>query len=301
MMNRLLGVTVFTSLLAPATAVAQANDRLTTPYPPDLCPSCAAWNEPRPPFRIHGNTWFVGTRGLSALLITSDEGHILIDGGLPDSAPHIIENIRTLGFNIRDVRLLLNSHVHYDHAGGIAALQQASGARVAASGPSAAVLHRGAVGPDDPQFGVALDYPAIRSVQRFDDGDVLQVGPLALTAHRTAGHTPGGTTWTWQSCDDTRCLAFVYADSQTPVSADEFRFTDSDRYPSAIADFQRGFALLESLPCDILVTPHPSASSLWERLQEGPDGLVDPEACHRYAAASRQRLQRRIRTEAGRP
>lgn len=287
------------ALSSTITAAAQSGDPLTRPYPAEACASCAEWNQPRAPFRVHGNTFYVGTQGLAAVLITSPGGHVLIDGALPSSAPLILENIRTLGFDVRDVRLILNSHVHFDHAGGIAALQRASGARVAASEPSAPVLERGTSAAGDPQHGVLPDFPAVPGVQRFADGETLRVGNIAVTPHLTPGHTPGGTTWTWRSCDGARCLDLVYADSHTPISAEGFRFSDSPAYPSAVADFERGFATLEALPCDVLITPHPGASSLWERLERGPEGLIDPAACRRYAAAGRQRLERRLQTERG--
>ncbi len=296
--SRALGPTALAALILPASGAAQNADVLTAPYSEDACPPCAGWNEPQAPFRVFGDTYYVGTRGLASLLIASPEGHILIDGGLPDSAPHILENVRALGFDVADVRLILISHAHYDHAGGVAALERASGARVAALPAAAAVLERGRIGPDDPQHGVALDFPAVPAVERIENGQTLRVGPLAVTAHRTAGHTPGGTSWSWESCEEGRCLHLVYADSQTPVSADGFRFTDSPAYPTAIADFERGFAALEALPCDILVTPHPGASSFWERMAEVREGLVDAGACEAYIAAARERLARRLEAEA---
>jgi len=281
-------------VLSGTTAAAQTGDPLTQAYPAEKCPSCAEWNAPQAPARIHGNTYYVGTRGLAALLITSPQGHVLIDGALPNSAPLILENIRALGFRVEDVKLILNSHAHFDHSGGIAALQRASGARVAASVPSAPVLERGISGPDDPQYGVLLASPAVPSVQRFADGDTLRVGPIVLTAHLTAGHTPGGTTWTWRSCDRAGCVDLVYVDSQTPISADGFRYLDN---PSLVTAFERGHRTLEALSCDILITPHPSASTLWERLARGRAGLIDPMACKRFAANARQQLQRRLETE----
>jgi len=283
--------------LSSSIAAAQTDAALTRPYSAEDCSSCAEWNEPQAPVRIHGNTYYVGTRGLAALLITSPEGHVLIDGALPSSAPLILENVRALGFEVGDIRLILNSHAHFDHAGGIAALQRASGARVAVSVPSAPVLERGTSTVGDPQHGTLLDFPLVRDVQRFADGETLRVGPIAVTPHLTAGHTPGGTTWTWRSCDDAGCLDLVYADSQTPISADGFRFSDSPAYPSAVADFERGFRTLETLSCDILITPHPGASTLWERLERGPAGLIDRTACQRYATAGRQRLARRLEAE----
>ena len=277
-------------------ACAPAHDPLTAAYPAELCASCAEWNAPQEPFRIFGNTWYVGTHGLAAILITSPDGHVLIDGALPNSAPLILENIRALGFDIADVRLILNSHPHYDHAGGIAALQRASGARVAASAPSVAVFEHGRPGPDDPQFEIHLDFPPVEGVRALAEGEAVSVGALSLTPHLTAGHTPGGTTWSWRACEAEDCLDLVYADSQTPVSADGFRFTGSP----AAAEFERGSALLEGLSCDILVTPHPGASSFWER-RASAAGLVDRGACRRLAETARQQLARRLATEAAQP
>ncbi|HEU4723633.1 MAG TPA: subclass B3 metallo-beta-lactamase [Gemmatimonadaceae bacterium] len=265
------------------------------------CPSCAEWNAPQRPIRLHGNTYYVGTHGLSAILITSSAGHVLIDGALPESVPIIRANVESLGFRIRDVKLIVNSHAHYDHAGGIAELQRASGARVMASEWSAGVLMRGRSMRGDPQFDVALDFPAVRGVRRLSFGDTLRVGPIAIVPHATAGHTPGGTTWSWRSCDGARCLDFVYADSETPVSADGFLFTGSTTYPDAIADFERGHAILERLSCDVLVTPHPTASALWTRVsaKDGTVGstLVDRDACKRYAASARRALADRLAKE----
>jgi metallo-beta-lactamase class B len=269
------------------------------------CPSCVEWNAPQRPLRLHGNTYYVGTHGLGAILITSPRGHVLIDGGLPQSASIIRANVESLGFRMRDVRLILNSHAHYDHAGGIAELQRASGARVLASAWSARVLKTGKSQPGDPQLGIAFDYPAVSNVRTFAFGDTLRVGPIAVVPHATAGHTPGGTSWSWRSCDGARCLDFVYADSRTPVSADDFLFTRNTTYPNAIDDFRRGHATLERLSCDVLVTPHPSVSSLWDRVSpsDGTIGakLVDRDGCRRYAASARRTLEERVESERGRP
>jgi metallo-beta-lactamase class B len=269
------------------------------------CPSCAEWNAPQRPIRLHGNTYWVGTHGLGAVLITSAAGHVLIDGGLAESAPLIRANIESLGFRIGDVKLIVNSHAHYDHAGGIAELQRASGARVMASEWSARVLKSGKSVSGDPQLAVALAYPAVSRVSTFTFGDTLRVGPIAIVPHATPGHTPGGTTWTWRSCDGTRCLDFVYADSQTPVSADDFLFTRSTTYPHALADFRRAHATIERLSCDVLLTPHPAASNLWQRVSADSSTprttLVDRTACRRYAANARRQLEERIERERGRP
>ncbi len=257
---------------------------------------------PQDPFKIYGNVYYVGTHGLSSILITSSAGHVLIDGDLPESVPQIISNIRSLGFRVEDIRLILNSHVHFDHAGGIAELQKLSGARVAASRWTADVMQKGVVPPSDPQFGVANPIARIAAVDIVNDGQTLNVGALSVTAHLTPGHTPGGTSWTWRSCEGSRCLNLVYADSLTPVSADDFYFTRSKEYPHAVDDFERSYKFLDSTPCDILITPHPGFTKLWERLEQrrsNPDALIDPAACRNFGAYSRELLKKRVATENG--
>lgn len=266
------------------------------------CTYCAEWNEPHDPVRIYGDTYYVGTDGLGAVLVTSADGHVLIDGALNESAPLIEANIQALGFRIEDVELILNSHAHFDHAGGLAALQEASGAVVAASAPSAAVLEAGVPGPDDPQYAELLPFPMrpVAGVRVIADGETVRVGPLALTAHLTPGHTAGGTTWTWTSCEGEECLSMVYADSLTPVSDEGYRFSRSERYPSVLADFEHSFDVVERLACDVLITPHPGASAFFERLENRQDpgaALVDTTACSRYVATARDRLARRLESE----
>jgi metallo-beta-lactamase class B len=275
---------------------AQSPDRV--PATPN-CESCAAWNAPHAPVRLHGNSYYVGTDGLTALLVTSPDGHVLIDGGLPESAPLIRRSIEALGFRMTDIKVIVNSHTHIDHAGGIALLARWSGATVAASPASARWLEAGNGLEDDPQFGLFVAFPQVPHVRRLTNGERVTVGPLTLTAHFTGGHTPGGTSWSWRSCDETTCLSFVYADSQTPISADGFRFTDSRTYATGVRDFQAGQATLERLPCDVLVTPHPAASALWARVAAGT--LVNPDACRDLVAGARRALAERLaRERAGR-
>jgi metallo-beta-lactamase class B len=265
------------------------------------CANCVAWNKPHPAFKIYGNTYYVGTQGLSSVLITSPAGHVLIDGALPESASRIVANIRSLGFRIEDVKLIVNSHAHFDHAGGIADLQRLSGAHVAVSQWTADVMNKGAVPRDDPQFGTLEPIARVARVETFKDGEALSAGAVTVTAHLTPGHTPGGTSWTWQSCENGRCLNLVYADSLTPVSADGFLFSRRKDYPHA-ADFEQSFSFLDSTPCDILVTPHPDASNLWQHVKQrdsSPDALIDPTACRVLAETSREQLRKRLATESG--
>ena len=266
------------------------------------CNQCREWNQPQTPFRVFGNTYYVGTHALSSILITSPAGHVLIDGDLPQSVPQIVSHIRSLGFRIEDVRVIVNSHVHFDHAGGIAKLQRLSGARVMASEWSAAVMRKGGAGDGDPQYGVILPIDRIKNVHNLRDGESFKVGDTIMTAHLTAGHTPGGTSWTWLSCESGVCRSMVYADSLTPVSADGFKFTSSRVYPSALKDFEKSFSFLETTPCDVLITAHPDFSQLRERLagrQRGvvPDPMVDPGACRQLAGRGLQQLAERVAQE----
>ena len=266
------------------------------------CADCAQWNAPQAPLRIYGNTYYVGPHGLSSILITSEAGHVLIDGALPESVPLIVANIRKLGFRLEDVKLIVNSHAHFDHAGGIAQLQRMSGARVAASQWSAAVMERGAVIRGDPQRGTIRPIARVARVTTLRDGETLRVGSLAVTAHLTPGHTPGGTSWTWKSCEGGICRDMVYADSLTPVSADGFKFSRNRDYPNAVADFERSFAFLATVPCDILLTPHPDTSGFWERADRRskgakPDPMINPAACRQLADRAREQLEKRLAAE----
>ena len=275
-----------------------------TADPPIACNDCDNWNAPQAPLRLFGNSYYVGTAGLSAVLITSDAGHILIDGGLPQSAAVIERNIRTLGFQLRDVRLIVNSHEHYDHAGGLGALQRATGARVAASPAAARALKQGYPVPEDPQHrsGRELKYTPVAKVETIADGATLTVGSLAITAHFTPGHTPGATSWSWRSCEGSRCVNVVYADSLTPVSDDGFRFTGDTTRPSIVDAFRASIARVEQLPCDIVIPPHPGFINLAAkaaRLDAKPavNPFLDSNACRTFAAAARKRLEQRIADE----
>jgi len=290
-------------LVALATLVVLTQPAPFKSDPPHQCDSCAEWNKPREPFKIFGNTYYVGTDGLSSILVVGDAGLILLDGGLEQSAALIDANIRKLGFRTEDVKLIVNSHGHYDHAGGLAALQRASGAIVAASPSGADALRRGENTTDDPQYGygrAANGFPAVKNVKVIKDSEVLRVGNISVTANFTPGHTPGSTTWTWQSCEGAKCLNMVYADSISAVSADGFKFTAN---PQVVAAFRRSITRLAELPCDIVVSTHPSATNLDAKIKKraelkgaGPDPFID-QGCKALAATAMKGLETRIAEE----
>lgn len=266
-----------------------------TPDPSIQCSDCRDWNEPQAPFRIFGNTWYVGTAGLSSILIDTGSGLILLDGGLPQSAPLIDANLRGLGFSIDEVRYIALSHAHFDHAGGIAALQRASGARVLSSTAGAEALRRGALLPTDPQFGFGperTDFPAVANVTAIEDGETILLGDVTLRGIHTPGHTPGGMSWTWRSCEGGRCLDMVYADSLSPVSAPGFRFSGG-----AAKAIRTSADRIAGLDCDIMLAPHPFLFDLQARAERGEEAFIDDQACRRYAEDSLARLERRLRTE----
>lgn len=283
-------------------ASPQAPQTAAEAAPMTACPADAdpmdGWNDRAPPQRIFGNTWYVGTCGISALLVTSPQGHVLIDAGTEKAAPLVEANIRALGFDPRDVKFIVGSHEHNDHAGGIAWLQRATGARVLARGPAAAALERGNVDRSDPQFLIHEPMPAVADVQRIEDGHVLELGSIKLTAHATPGHAPGGTSWTWRSCEGERCLGLAFVDSLSAISDDVFRYSEEAAHEGYLASFRRTLDTVAALPCDVLVTPHPAASDLWNRI--GPRAsrpLANADACRNYAAMARKNLDARLAGE----
>lgn len=251
------------------------------------------WDKPAPPVRLHGNSYLVGTCGIAAILITGTEGHILIDAGTEKGADLIAGNIRALGFDLSDVQVLLHSHEHLDHVGGMARLQQLTGAQLVASPAAAEVLKTGATASDDPQAGLHKPFPAARVDRVLDHVMDVRLGNLALTAIPTPGHTSGALSWHWGSCDGGVCRRMVFADSMTPVSRDDYKFSD---HPDVVATFRASFDRLRKLDCDILITPHPSASNLRRRVAAGTL-LPDPTACRAYAAAREKQLDERLAKE----
>jgi metallo-beta-lactamase class B len=261
------------------------------------------WTQPQKPFRVYGNTFYVGTHGLTSILIRSSDGLILIDGTLPENAPQVEANIKALGFRLTDVKLILNTHAHSDHAGAIAAIARDSGARIAASEVGAKELMVGGHFPDDPQFGEAPEFPPISHIDVIPDNGVARVGDVAVTAHYTPGHTPGSTSWTWESCESGRCLHMVYADSLGAFTADgsSYRYSDP-AHPERVTNYRRGIAVIAALPCDILMSPHPDQSDFLERVARRdagvkPNPLIDTGACRAYAEDGTRKLDAKLAKE----
>ncbi len=261
------------------------------------CGDSTDWGQPAPPVRIHANTYLVGTCGISAILVTGSDGHILIDGGTEKGAEVIAANIRALGFKLSDVKYLLFSHEHFDHVGGTARLKQLTGAQLIASAPAAPVFASGVNGRDDPQSGMHKPFAPATVGRVVRDGEEVRLGNLMLTAMTTPGHTPGALSWRWESCDGGVCRTIVYADSLSPVSSNAYKFSD---HPAYLAAYRGAIAKVVTSRCEILLTPHPSASAMKERMT-GKQALFDTDGCKKYAASLTKRLDERLAKEKAKP
>ncbi len=209
------------------------------------------------PFRIVGNIYYVGASDITSYLIATPKGHIVIDGGFVETAPMILANIRKLGFKPEDVKILLNSHAHYDHAGGLVELKRATGATFYASRGDIPQLSRG--GLDDPQFGDRFPFPPIEADRVVEDNQRISLGGTTLTAHITAGHTRGCTTWTTRAAG--KNVVFVCS-----PTAPGYRLNNNPRYPNAIEDYRKQFATLKTLGCDVFLASHGNFFGLAEMI-----------------------------------
>ncbi len=273
--------------------------RQLEPDPPATCDLCDNWNLPQQPFRIYGNTWYVGTAGLTALLVEAGDELILVDGGLPQSAGVIDTNIRSLGFDPQEISAIFVSHAHFDHAGGVAALQRLSGATVYTSIEGAKTLGSGELQTDDPQYleTAKSAFAPIANVEAVGDGVVVSIGGVNITAVYSPGHTPGGTTWSWESCALDTCYQIVYADSLTAVSAAGYKFSAGPAANQLIESAD----IISLLDCDILLSPHPFFFGMQDKLERRDEGnpFVSNVACAIYAETMLGWLQRRLHSEGG--
>ncbi len=281
---------------APVTPITSKSDaRLQGAALAKACKGRDGWSDAAPPAHVFGNVYMVGTCGITALLITTPKGHFLIDGATNEAADGIAANIRTLGFDSKDVRYLLATHEHLDHAGGLARLKQITGAKFATRETARLGMETGLPLADDPQHGIHPAFPGIKAEQIIADGETLQIGKQRITVIATPGHTPGGTSYTWKSCEGSVCRSIVYADSLNAVSADAYRFTD---HPAYVTTLRNSMARIEAInDCDIMISPHPFQSEFFDRLA-GVKPLVDAERCKQYVTAARKRLDDRLAKEA---
>lgn len=244
------------------------------------------WDEPFPPHRIADNLYYVGSKGLSTYLITSSKGHILINASFERTVPLIRASVEKLGFKFTDVKILLSSHAHDDHAGGLALLQELTGAQVYVMEGDDNVIRSGGKG----QYLYKADWKPCKVDKVLKDGDEVILGEARLRAHRTPGHTRGNTTWTLQAADRGKQLNAVIIGS--PNVNPGYQLVNNASYPEIAADFARTFRVLKALQCDLFLGAHGlyyGMADKYKRLKPGsPNPFIDPAGYREYVAEREQ-------------
>ncbi|HEV8428093.1 MAG TPA: subclass B3 metallo-beta-lactamase [Pyrinomonadaceae bacterium] len=269
-------------LLLPATVYAQPDE------------TSRSWNQPVKPYRIIGNIYYVGASDIASYLIVTPRGHILLDSGFVETVPQIQQNVVKLGFRLEDVKILINSHAHYDHAGGLALLKRLTAATLMTSEADAALLAAG--GNGDPNFGDKYPFEPVKTDRILRDGDKVQLGGVTMVAHLTPGHTKGNTTWTMTVMDGRRRYNVVFAGSTT---APGYKLVDNPNYPQIVADYQRTFQVLKSLPCDVFLAPHANFFDMTRKsklLEQGtkPNPFIDGNGYKQFIAETEKAFQKEL-------
>ena len=266
--------------------------------------SCAQQNEndrksnaPIEPFRIIGNVYYVGASDVTSFLITTPGGHILLDGGFAETVPQIRDNIKRLGFKLEDVKFLLNSQSHYDHAGGLAQLKKLSNAKMIASEGDKPSLERG--DRDNFAWGDTLIYEPVKVDRIVKDGEEIELGGVRLKAVITPGHTPGCTTWTLPVKDNGQTYSVVFVCS---ASVPGYKLTGNEKYPNIIADYESTFKILKNLKADIFLAAHGSFFDLpgkAEKLRAGakPNPFIDRQGYADYVVAAERSFREKLEAE----
>ena len=244
------------------------------------------WTEPFPPFRIAGNLYYVGSRGLASYLVATPQGHILINSGLEESVPLIRASVEQLGLAFSDIKVLLISHAHWDHDAGSAAIKKLTGAKYMVMDADVGVVESG--GKTDFQYGsVPADlYPPTKVDRVLHDGDQVTLGGATLVAHLTPGHTKGCTTWTMtvRERDITYDAVIICSLNVNPG----YQLVNNRQYPKIAADYERAFRVMKSLPCDLFLGAHGAYFGLdgkyAQLTADVPTPFVDPDGYTRYVA-----------------
>jgi metallo-beta-lactamase class B len=255
------------------------------------------WNQPIKPFKIIGNVYYVGASDVTSYLITTPQGHILLDSGFAQTVPLIKANIATLGFKLEDVKILLNGHAHYDHCGGLAALKEATGARFMVMDGDADLLERG--GKGDFYFENRMAFKPIKADRRLRNNDKVELGGVTLTAIHTPGHTKGCTTWTMKATEGNQAYDVVFAGSS---SVPGYNLLDSPNYPTMVPDYERTFSILKKLPCDIFLGQHGGFFELIQKaelLSKGSKNnpFIDPQGYKKYVNQSEKNFYAELKKQ----
>ena len=250
------------------------------------------WVRPVAPFHIIGNIYYVGTEDIGIYLITTPDGDILIDGGLAQTVPLVEQNIAKLGFKITDVKIMLASHAHFDHAAGLAQLRHDSGATFYASAGDAPILARGTI-----TFGPSANYrfPPVKVDRIVKEGEQISLGGTVLTAHLTPGHTPGCTSWTMPVKEAGVTHNAIFHCS-TSVAGNPL--VNNREYPTIAADYRASFAKLRAIDADVFLAPHALFFHPQEKLKKvkpgAPNPFVDPGELHRFVDDSERNFDEEL-------
>lgn len=298
---RALGALAAGAALAGSATAAEARPAL--PPAPDrawIKRLFDSWRAPTPPRHLIGNIHYVGAVGVSSFLITTPAGHFLLDTGFEDTVPIIQRGVEQLGFRLTDIKFILSSHAHIDHVGGHAAMKKLTGAQVVASAADARTLQSG--GADDfiPWPQDTILYAPVTVDRSVADGERLTLGGVTLTARVTPGHTRGATTWTME-VDDAGVKRAVAFFSSASINAGT-RLLDNPRYPGFVGEFERAFATLRALPCEIFFAPHGGQFAMMEkfaRLERGekPSPFVDPAGWKKLIATAEKAFRDQLAVE----
>jgi metallo-beta-lactamase class B len=266
-----------------------------------LAAAQADWTTPFPPHRIADNLYYVGSQGLASYLITTPQGHILINSSLETSVPLIRESVEKLGFKFSDVKILLISHAHWDHCAGSALLKEKTGAKYFVMKEDVAVVESG--GKADFQYGGNADnqYRPAKVDRVLHDGDKVQLGDAVLVAHLTPGHTKGTTTWTMKATDHGKSYDVVIVGS--PNVNPGYKLVGNEKYPQIAQDYERTFKVLKSLPCDIFLGAHGAYYGMEAKVvrmkNDGPNPFIDPDGYKAYVAEREQAFREELKKQSG--
>lgn len=280
-----LSISLLLTLLCLARAAGQATEE------------ARKWNQPIEPYRVIGNVYYVGASEVTSFLIVTPAGHILLDGGFSETAPLIRRNVERLGFRLEDIKILLNSQAHYDHAGGLAQLKRETGAQLAASEADAALLAAG--GRGDFYFGDQLVYEPVKADRILRDGDRVTLGGVTMTAHLTPGHTKGCTTWTMRAREGRRSYDVVFVGSTTIPG---YKLVSNPNYPDIAEDYARSFRVLKRLPCDVFLASHGNFYSMLEKAEmlahgKRPNPFIDRRGYWTFLAETEKAFREQLRRE----
>jgi metallo-beta-lactamase class B len=250
-------------------------------------PENKEWNQPVEPFRIEGNLYYVGANDVTSFLLTSDKGHVLIDSGFRETVPQIVANVTKLGFKMTDIKYLLITQAHYDHAAGLAELKRITKGKLLASVEDARLLARG--GKGDFAFQDHFLFEPVTADRTIADGEKLQLSGINMKAYLTPGHTKGCTTWTAQI--GTHNAVFLCS-----VSAPGYKLKSNKNYPNIVADFERTFDLVEKLPCDIFLSAHAAQFKMAEKRAAGNQFVKQGELAE-YIRDARQSFHAQLAKE----